>query len=327
MSIGFLQPWALLLLGFATIPWLRQGQTALAYSSLSQVPSDPTSDWIDRSLRLAACGAFVCLAIGISGPYLREQWVDRIGTGAHIALLLDRSSSMNENFTGQYLGAKATESKSAMARKLLSEFVERRQHDLFGMVAFAAAPIYVLPLTEDREAVQSAIAAAGRRGHGVTNIAPGLAMALDFFAERPREGSRIILLVSDGAARIDEETRDRLRQTFRETDTTLYWIYLRNPSSAPLTEKPANPNETTTPDYFLNEFFESLEVPYRAFEAENPNAMEKAIAEVERLENLPLPYREKLPRKDLSDRFFAMALSLMILLVGARALEIKTWNA
>ena len=327
MNIGFLQPWALLLLGFAMLPWFRQGQTALAYSSLSQVPSDPVSEWIDRGLKLIACGTFICLAIGMSGPYLREQWVDRIGTGAHIALLLDRSSSMNENFTGQYLGAKATESKSAMARKLLSEFVNRRQHDLFGMVAFAAAPIYVLPLTEDREAVQAAIAAAGGRGHGVTNIAPGLAMALDFFADQPREGSRIILLVSDGAARIDEETRDRLRQTFQETDTTLYWIYLRNPSSAPLTEKPANPNETTTPEYFLNEFFESLEVPYRAFEAENPNAMEKAIAEVERLETLPLPYREKLPRKDLSDRFFATALGLMILLLGARALEVKTWHA
>jgi mxaC protein len=327
MNIGFLQPWALLLLGFAMLPWFRQGQTALAYSSLSQVPSDPLSEWIDRGLKLIACGTFICLAIGISGPYLREQWVDRIGTGAHIALLLDRSSSMNENFTGQYLGAKATESKSAMARKLLSEFVERRQHDLFGMVAFAAAPIYVLPLTEDREAVQAAIAAAGGRGHGVTNIAPGLAMALDFFAGKPREGSRIILLVSDGAARIDEETRDRLRQTFQETDTTLYWIYLRNPSSAPLTERPANPNETTTPEYFLNEFFDSLEVPYRAFEAENPNAMEKAIAEVERLETLPLPYREKLPRKDLSDRFFATALGLMLLLLGARALEVKTWHA
>ena len=326
MNIGFLQPWALLLLGFAMLPRFRQGQTALAYSSLSQVPSDPVSEWVDRGLKLIACGTFICLAIAMSGPYLREQWVDRIGTGAHSALLLDRSSSMNENFTGQYLGAKATESKSAMARKLLSEFVERRQHDVFGMVAFAAAPIYVLPLTEDREAVQAAIAAAGGRGHGVTNIAPGLAMALDFFAGKPREGSRIILLVSDGAARIDEETRDRLRQTFQETDTTLYWIYLRNPSSAPLTEKPANPNETTTPEYFLNEFFESLEVPYRAFEAENPNAMEKAIAEVERLETLPLPYREKLPRKDLSDRFFATALGLMILLLGARALEVKTWH-
>jgi mxaC protein len=231
---------------------------------------------------------------------------------------------MNENFTGRYLGAKATESKSAMARKLLSEFVERRRHDLFGMIAFAAAPIYVLPLTEDKIAVQAAINAGGGRGHGVTHIAPGLAMALDFFADRPRLGSRLILLVSDGAARIDEQTRDRLRQTFQETGTTLYWIYLRNPTSAPLTQKPSNPNETTTPEYFLNQYFESLDVPYRAFEAENPDAMEKAIAEVERLENLPLPYREKLPREDLSGRFLVLALFLTLLLTAARALEVNT---
>lgn len=321
--MGFLQPWLLMLLPLAVLPWLRRGQTALPHASLLLIPEDPLSTAVDRGLRGAACLLFACLVIGMSGPYRREQWVDRIGTGAHIVLLLDRSSSMNENFTGRYLGAKATESKSAMARKLLSEFVDRRQHDLFGMVAFAAAPIYVLPLTEDKTAVQAAIDAAGGRGHGVTHIAPGLAMALDFFADRPRLGSRLILLVSDGAARIDEQTRDRLRQTFQETGTTLYWIYLRNPTSAPLTQKPSNPNETTTPEYFLNQYFESLEVPYRAFEAENPNAMEKAIAEVERLENLPLPYKEKLPREDLSGLFFGLALCLTLLLTAARALEVK----
>ena len=326
MSIGFLQPWALALTVLAALPWFRRGQAALGYSSVAMAPEDVLSDRIDLGLRLAACAVFICLAVGMAGPYRREQWVDRIGAGAHIVLLLDRSSSMNENFTGRYLGAKAAESKSAMARKLLSEFVDRRAHDLFGMVAFAAAPIYVLPLTEDRPAVQAAIAAAGGRGHGVTHIAPGLAMALDFFAKQPRQGSRIILLVSDGAARIDEQTRDRLRQTLQETGTTLYWIYLRNPTSAPLTERPANPNETTTPEYFLNEYFESLDVPYRAFEAENPNAMEKAIGEVERLENLPLPYREQLPREDLSGGFFAAALVLLMGLIAARALEVKVWR-
>ncbi|MFM8444096.1 MAG: vWA domain-containing protein [Methylococcus sp.] len=324
--MGLLHPWLLMLLPLAVLPWVRRGQTALPHASLLLIPEDPLSTAVDRGLRGAACLLFACLVIGMTGPYRREQWVDRIGTGAHIVLLLDRSSSMNENFTGRYLGAKSTESKSAMARKLLSEFVDRRQHDLFGMVAFAAAPIYVLPLTEDKTAVRAAIDAAGGRGHGVTHIAPGLAMALDFFADRPRLGSRLILLVSDGAARIDEQTRDRLRQTFQETGTTLYWIYLRNPTSAPLTQKPDNPNETTTPEYFLNQFFESLEVPYRAFEAENPNAMEKAIAEVERLENLPLPYQEKLPREDLSGYFFGLALWLTLLLTAARALEVKPCN-
>jgi mxaC protein len=282
---------------------------------------------MDRGLRFAASLAILLLIIGISGPFRREQPVEHIGTGAHIVLLLDRSSSMNENFTGRYLGARAAESKSAMARKLLSEFVDRREHDLFAMVAFAAAPIYVLPLTDDRVAVQAAIAAAGARGHGVTNIAPGLAMAVDFFRQRPKEGSRLVLLVSDGAARIDDETRERLKQMFQETGTTLYWIYLRNPTSAPLTERPANPNESTTPEYFLNAYFESLDVPYKAFEAENPDAMEKAIREVERLENLPLPYQEILPRQDLTNRFIATSIILMLMLLIARLLERREWIA
>jgi mxaC protein len=253
--------------------------------------------------------------------------VERIGTGAHVVLLLDRSSSMNENFTGKYLGARQGESKSAVARQLLSEFVGRREHDLFAMVNFSAAPIYVLPLTEDRAAVQSAIAAGGGRGYGVTHIAPGLAMALDFFTGKPITGSRIILLVSDGAARIDEETRDRLKQWFQDTQASLYWIYLRNPKSAPLSEKPANPNESTTPEYFLHTYFQELGVPYRAFEAENPEALQRAIAEVERLENLPLTYREKQPRQDISGWCYGTALAFLSLLLAARALEVKTWNA
>lgn len=325
MNLGFAEPWALLLTVTAVLPWLRRGQDTLAYSAVALIPEDPLSAWIDRLLRLCGAAAVLCLAVGIAGPYSREQRVERIGTGAHIVLLLDRSSSMNDNFTGKYLGARANESKSAVARKLLAEFVARREHDLFAMVEFAAAPIYVLPLTEDRRAVQAAIAAAGGRGHGITHIAPGLAMALDFFTGQPVTGSRLILLVSDGAARIDEETQDKLRQWFQETEASLYWIYLRNPKSAPLSEKPANPNESTTPEYFLDQYFRNLGVSYRAFEADSPAALQRAIAEVEKLENLPLRYFEKLPRRDLSDGFYGAALVLLLPLAAARAMEVKSW--
>ncbi|MGZ8217648.1 vWA domain-containing protein [Methylomagnum sp.] len=327
MNLGFSEPWALLLGATALLPWFKRGQPALGYSAVAMIPADPLSVLIDRLLRMAGVAAAVCLTLGIAGPFSKEQWVERVGTGAHIVLLLDRSSSMNENFTGKYLGARASESKSYVAQKLLSEFVARREHDLFAMVEFAAAPIYVLPLTQDREAVQAAIAAAGGRGHGATDIAPGLAMALDFFAGKPVTGSRLILLVSDGAARIDDETRDRLRQTFQETRSTLYWVYLRNPKGARLSDKPTNPNESTTPEYFLHQYFQELGVPYRAFEAENPEAMRQAIAEVERLENLPLAYLEKLPRRDMSGACFGAALFFILLLMAGKAMEVKSWAA
>lgn len=325
MNLGFSEPWALGLLAAAVIPWLRRGQRVLGYSAVALLPDDPWSRWLDRGLRLAGAAAAACLALAVAGPYLREQRAERLGTGAHIVLLLDRSSSMNDNFTGKYLGARANESKSAVARQLLAEFVARRAHDLFAVVEFAAAPIYVLPLTEDRAAVQAAIAAAGGRGHGLTQVAPGLAMALEFFAGKPVTGARVILLVSDGATRIEDETRDRLRQSFQDTGSRLYWIYLRNPRGAPLAEKPVNPNESTTPEYFLDQYFRTLGVPYQAFEADNPEALRRAIAEVEKLENLPLHYFENLPRRDLSGGFFGAALAFLLVLIAAKGLEVEPW--
>jgi mxaC protein len=118
-----------------------------------------------------------------------------------------------------------------------------------------------------------------------------------------------------------------LRQWFQETRSSLYWIYLRNPTSAPLSEKPANPNESQTPEYFLNNYFKTLDVPYRAFEAENPDAMQRAISAVEALENQPLKYREQRPRQDLSAVCFAVALGLIFLLLAAKTLEVRSWHA
>ena len=327
MNLAFSHPFALLLALLVIVPVRQTGQTRLPYPSLAMLPYDRLSARLDLALRTLGAVAVLCLAAGIAGPHLREQWLDKIGTGAHIVILLDRSSSMNENFSGRYLGGAAGETKNAVARRLLGEFVARRKDDLFALVAFSAAPIYVMPLTEDRTAIQTAIRSLSRRGHGVTNIAPGLAMALDHFSGRPITGSRIILLVSDGAARIEEETGDTIRQLFRDNRTSLYWIYLRNPKSASLSAPPKNPNESTTPEFFLHQYFKSLDVPYHAYEAENPEAVQQAIRDVEQLENQPLHYREKQPRQDLSGYFYAIGLTCLAILAAFRAVEVRTWQS
>lgn len=327
MNLAFSQPWALFLGLLAIIPVRRTGQSHFPYPTLDLLPEDRFSLWLDRALRALGGLAVLCLAAGIAGPHLREQWREKIGTGAHIVILLDRSSSMNENFSGRYLGGASGETKNAVASRLLGEFVSRRKDDLFALVAFSAAPIYVMPLTQDRTAIQTAIRSLGRRGHGVTNIAPGLAMALDYFRGRPMTGSRLILLVSDGAARMASETGDTIRQLFQDQKASLYWIYLRNPRSASLSAPPRNPNESTTPEFFLHQYFQSLGVPYRAYEAENPEAVQQAIHDVEQLENQPLQYREKQPREDLSAYFFGLALTCLCVLAAFRALEIRQWRS
>lgn len=325
MNFAFSHPWALLLGLLALLPVLRRSRPRLSYSSFLVLPEDGLSRTIDRLLRALGATAILALAAGIAGPHLREQWVEKMGVGAHIVLLVDHSSSMNENFATRYLGGEVTESKSAVASGLLADLVGRRKDDLFALVAFSAAPIDVLSLTQDREAVQAGIRALAGRGHGVTHIAPALATALEHFRGRPLTGSRVILLVSDGAARMEEETRDAIRQLFQETRAALYWIYLRNPRGGRLSVAPDNPNESTSPEYFLHRYFQELGIPYQAYETENPQALELAIRDVEKLQNQPLYYRERIPRQDWSGTCYGVALACLLILLVLKPLEIRTW--
>ncbi len=314
MDINFAHPWVLVFSLLSLLPFFRSNVKPARYSSLSMIPADVLSTLFYILLKLLAAAVIFLLVTGLAEPYYQESTVERIGKGAQIVLLLDRSASMNENFAGRYFGGKATESKVAVARQMLTEFVQRRRDDLFGMISFSTSPIHVLPLTQDKTAILSAIQATRSRGRGVTNIAPGLSMALDYFADQPQTGSRVILLVSDGAARIEPETQDKLSRIFHQNKVILYWIYLRNKNSASLRQKPANANETTTPEYFLHQYFLSMNIPYRAFEAENPDALQNAIREIEKLENEPIIYQEKIPRQYLANLSYQLAMLLIIVL-------------
>ncbi|MGR9044168.1 MAG: vWA domain-containing protein [Gammaproteobacteria bacterium] len=324
MTLSLTYPWAFVLSPLALLPFVGRHQQAMRYSSLSALPFDAISFVLLTLFKLIASGIILLLVFSLTQPYLPEQTVQRLGKGAQIVLLLDRSASMNENFAGRYFGGRASESKVAIARKLLSEFVRQRQDDFFGMISFSTAPIHVLPLTQDKTAVLAAIQATQSRGRGVTNIAPGLAMALDYFKNKPVTGSRVIMLVSDGAARIDLETQTLLAQLFNQHRVLLYWIYLRNDRSASLYNPPANANESTSPEYFLHRFFMNMGIPYRAFEAENPKALENAITEIGKLENKPIQYHEKIPRQNLSETCYRWAILGIVILLLARYFELKT---
>jgi len=325
-EIGFSLDLWLLALPLATLPLWRSGGRLTTYPALVWLEPDPVSTRLDWLYRILATTFLATLAITLAGPYVKEQKVARLGQGAHIVLTIDRSSSMNENFSGRYMGGLAKESKSAAARKLLLDFVSRRQQDLFALVSFSTAPIHVLSLTQDHPAIQAAIRAIGLRGRGVTNIAPGLAMALEEFRNRPPGGARVILLVSDGGARIDPDTQENLRQGFQDLGVRLYWIYLRNRRSVSVLHPPRrNVSETKTPELFLHQYFQTLKVPYRVFEAEDPASLAEAITTVGQLENRPLRYFEVLPRRDLSQFGFGLALVLGLPLLMLNALEVTQW--
>jgi mxaC protein len=325
MSLDLSAPAALMLLPLALLPLIFVVQSKQGYPSLAGVVSDPLSLGIDAALRLVGTIVIASLILGIGGLRLKGQTVERVGEGAHIVLLIDRSRSMDDTFAGR-APAEGEDSKSAAARHLLREFVQERPHDRFGVAAFSTMPMHVLPLTDHKDAVLAAVDAITRPGLAYTNVGLGLAMAMSMHEADPTAASRAILLVSDGAAVIDRKVQEKLREAFAKRPVNLYWLYLRTSGSKGIFDAP-DPDVPDTPfalpERHLNKFFASLKVPYRAFEAENPQAVADAIAEIDKLERNPIRYSERVPGRDLSGFAYAVAAVGLLLLLLAKLAEVR----
>ena len=248
-------------------------------------------------------------------------------------LLFDRSASMNDTFAGQ-TPTGGEESKSAAAERFLKDFVTKREHDRFGVAAFSTSPMFVLPLSDHKEATLAAIDAIELPGLALTNVGKGLAMALsmqdaDILSSAGADGalaSRAIVLVSDGAAVIDRKVQEKLTEAFIKRPINLYWIFLRTEGSRGMFELPQKGDDDTPyamPERHLNLFFESLKIPYKAFEVENPAAVGEAIAAIDKLERRPMRYFERIPQKDLSGAAYGVSAIALLLLVLAKLAETR----
>jgi mxaC protein len=323
MTFGFAEPGWLWLAPLAALPLWRSPFAAAGYGWNRLLPADGLSIALDYALRLAGALAFAGLVLGLAGLFRREFTVERVGQGAHIVLLLDRSRSMDDSFAGRAPSG-GEEAKSAAAVRLLERFIAGRSHDRIGVAAFSTGPLFALPLTDHREAVAAAVRAAGLPGLAQTHVAKGLALALSYFSGNEAAGSRAIVLISDGAAVIDPSSEALLRRWFVERGVRLYWIFLRTAGSSGLFEipEPADDTPQARPERHLHLFFESLGIPYRAYEAESPDGMERAMADIGRLENLPMHYAETHPRLDLRGMCFGLAAGALVLLAVAKWYEV-----
>jgi mxaC protein len=351
-NLGFEHAAWLWLLPLALLPLLVPSGPALANAWAAQQPRDGLSTALHWGLRATSVLALAAVLLALAAPYRPEDKVERVGQGAEIVLLLDRSRSMDERFAGSRVANNAPkgtgpealdyyhrlrhagpqESKGKVARQVLSAFAARRPQDLFSMIAFSTVPIPVLPFTQKSDIIQAAIHA-GDVGRGLSETDIGLAMqqALSQFEGRAYTGSRIVMLVSDGGDRIEPDTRDRISHLARSLRVTVYWIYIRTNTSpglmqdAPAHSADAPQNTDTVPEYFLHRFFQQMGTPYRAFEAENPEALQAALDEVNRLENLPITYWDTVPKRDVSAACWAAALVAVLALLAAQGLEIRAW--
>jgi mxaC protein len=325
--MAFSQPWMLWLLPLALLPLVFQRTHSKNYSWLEMLPSDPLSNLIGLILKILAVCILTSIIVGLAAPHSHQQEIERIGVGAQIALVLDRSASMDDPFSG---GVNTTvgETKSAAASRLITQFVKSRNNDMIGMITFSNSAMFVLPLTENKDAVIAAVRATAGNALFQTNIGSGLTSGAGLFDKVPDSGSRAVILLSDGAGRIDANTQEKIKEWFDRLQIGLYWIVLRQPGGISIFDKNYKPQEDQPlpAEIELYEFFKTLKTPFNAYEAEDPKTLQLAIDDINRKEKKPIKYLEKIPGRDFSNYFFIAAAIMIALLLGVKYLEVHTWR-
>ncbi|WP_020168759.1 MULTISPECIES: vWA domain-containing protein [Methylotenera] len=325
--MAFSHPWMLWLLPLAILPLLFQRAHSKSYSWLDMLPADPLSDLIGLILKILAVLILTFIILGLSAPHSNQQLVERIGVGAQITLVLDRSASMDDPFSGS-TATTIGETKSAAASRLITQFVQSRQNDMLGMITFSNSAMYVLPLTENKEAIVAAVRATAGNALFQTNIGSGLTSAAGLFDKVPDSGSRAVILLSDGAGRIDANTQQKIKDWFDRMHLSLYWIVLRQPGGLSIFDQNYKPQEDQPlpPEIELHDFFKTFKTPFNAYEAEDPKTLQLAIDDINRKEKKPIKYLHKIPGKDFSTLCFTIAAIMIALLLGVKYIEVKTWK-
>lgn len=198
MRFDFARPWLLLLLLIFPIWWLisrKREERALVYSRASVLGWLATlrAERLARLPELLRGILIAALIIALAGPRTGSSVVDVNAEGIAIVLTLDISSSMlAEDITPV--------NRMEVARKTIRDFIQGRQYDRIGLVAFAGEALTQVPLTIDYPVIYASLEQL-QPGSGMLEDGTAIGTALATAANRLRrvEGkTKVIILATDG---------------------------------------------------------------------------------------------------------------------------------
>lgn len=323
--VDFASPWMLLLLPLALAPLVARRGDTLPFSWSAWLPADRIGRAIGAVARGAASLAMLAIIVGLAGPGRSHLEVQRAGRGAEILILMDRSGSMHDTMASKGVNSSG-ESKNNVARAALAQFVDARPNDRLAFMMFGISPVLAMPFTYDHPIIQDAIAGT-RIGRGMpdTQLGRGLIAAIALFDARPFTGHRAIVMVTDGGAVLDAAERQRIASGLARNRIALYFVYLRSSVFSPELGSAARSGDAS-PEAQLHRYFLTLTTPYRLFQAGDAGAMAAAMSEINRQQNHPVSFVERLPRQDRSAWCFAVALACCAMLVALRVVQVRSWT-
>ncbi|HEX4051143.1 MAG TPA: VWA domain-containing protein [Steroidobacteraceae bacterium] len=199
--IRFLQPewfWALTALPLIVLWRGRRGPVAAVEFSdvgLARAVARRTRSRIGGIVWLLPICAAALMVVALARPQRTQSRTEVTVNGIDIILGLDVSGSMQAL---DFLVDQHRVNRIAIVKAIVSQFIDERPNDRIGLIAFAASPYLVSPLTLDHDWLQQNLERVNT-GIGDDGTAIGLAIAAAVNHLRTTTAkSKVVILLTDG---------------------------------------------------------------------------------------------------------------------------------
>jgi len=204
-----------------------------------------------------------------------------------------------------------------VARRVLDEFVQRRQGDLIGLVTFAGRTFLQAPLTPDTEILGQTIERVdiGMLPDG-TAIGTALAMSLNQLKNLPAKAS-VIVLITDGANNTGQPTPFAAAEAARALGVRIHAIGLSNADTSQADRNliwrwGREPERLTRSDEAVLTRIASR-TGGQFYRATDPEALRRIMSEIDPLERQDVRIRETRDYEELYQYALIPALLLLAL--------------
>jgi Ca-activated chloride channel homolog len=174
---------------------------------------------------------WVCLTIALAGPRWSFREIETFSKDQTLVILLDLSESMNAK--------DAKPSRLIRAKQKIEDLLKRAKGVKIGLIAFAADPHMITPITEDKETILHMLPSISTdliyiQGSRLSNA---LEMASNMLEAEPGS-NKAIVVVSDGGIE-DENVIPKAKQLANK-GITIHTIGVGTFEGIPLTDKEGN---------------------------------------------------------------------------------------
>ncbi len=319
--MNFIGPYWLLLLPLAALPFLISVSDKFLISNINVFHQDNFSKKVNLLTKIIMSLTIIISILILANPWSNSSTITQVGKGAQLVFVIDRSVSMAKPFIGGDVKNKS-EKKSLATRRILKNFIAKRPLDMIGVVGFSNSALYGSKITKNRSYTYAAIDAATRSSVNQTNIGSGISSGLFMFSEIETTGSQALVLLSDGAGKISKRVKNKISKIFSEKKINLYWIIIKEPNDVSLFSGNTYVEGREPTVIKLNLFFKSLSTEYKAYEAENPDALSNAIKDIDLKEKKPIKIEKNIPGEDYNPLLLRILLALLTTILLIKKIRI-----